>query len=235
MGTRASPFENLGLESRIISCMSMDEWEAERETYIDELYREFLESPDTEAEFRERLYDGIVGDFTDDRLTSFYVNEPRLAKPALRALADAKTLLATNSTAAFVFAAIALEVGIKSVLLKPIIHGLVYSDDAAGLVAKLFMRTRDEGMTKILLDLLDKFGGVDPRTHQRQGSARNLWDESKDIGNKRNRTVHRAESRSLEEAEFAVAVADCVLGVLFPRVIKNLGLALKADVVVALQ
>jgi hypothetical protein len=203
--------------------VSYDPWDAEREAALESLYEDFQRDPATKEIFYEQLYDEIVGDFTDSRMRSFYVNEPEVAVPALRALADARSLRSQHSTAAFLFAVVAAEVGLRSVLLKPIIYGLVHSATAAALITELAIAHKDEGFIKVLLDLLATHGGVDPRTYRRSGSSKSLWEELRTVGRKRNRVVHQAESASAEEAELAIDVAACILENLFPAVASKLG------------
>jgi hypothetical protein len=112
------------------------------------------------------------------------------------------------------------------VLLKPILHGLVHSDTAASMIAKSAINYKDQGFTKVLLDLLSSFGGVDPRGYHRINGSPTLWDEMSLVRNKRNRVVHDAETASDSEATQAIAVATCIVDDLFPRVITTLGLHL---------
>jgi len=199
----------------------IDAWE---EAGTDAIYEQVMGDPSVREQFYQELYDEIIRDFTDARLRSFYENHPDLAKPAETALADAKRLLGQDDTAAFLFGAIAAEVGLISTLLKPIVHGLVHAESAAALITRLAIRHNDENLTKILLDLLADHGKVDPRHFKRSGSAQTLWEELSAVRTKRNAVVHRADRASHGDAELAVSVAAAVLGDLFPTVVKNLGL-----------
>ena len=206
--------------------MSYSEEDARYDGAMDALYQEFVDDPYTHQHFYAELYDEIVQGFRQARLCSYYKNEPMVAESAFAALEDAKRLLLQNETAAFLFAVIAAEVTLKSTLLTPIIHGLVHADSAAALITKLAISAKDENFFKTLLDLLAIHGGVDPRTHKREGSPETLWQELKRVQVKRNRVVHSADRASVEEAELAIAVATCLLDCLFPTVVRNLGLEL---------
>ena len=206
--------------------MSMDEWEAAQDEALSALYSEFREDPDTRNSFYEELYDEIVQDFTEARLRSYFVANPELAMPAARALADARTLVPTHTTGGFLFGAIAAEVALRAVLLKPILYGLVHSDTAAALITKAAIAYQDEGFTKVLLDLLASFGGVDPRTWYRATGGQKLWDEILVVRTKRNGVMHRAESATDADAELAINVAACIVEQLFPSVVAKLGLHL---------
>ena len=134
--------------------MSMDEWEYQQEAYFEELYNEFLNDPANYNDFMERVYGEVVEDFTSTRLQSFYLEQPSVAEPAQTALADAQAFLGSHNAAAQVFAAVAAEVGLRTVLLKPIVHGLVHAEGAASLVAQLALEAKNEKVQKMLFDLL---------------------------------------------------------------------------------
>src|SRR2546426_4262150 len=89
------------------------------------------------AELYEEHRKEALEEFTAERLQSFYVANPNLAMPAQQALADARTLRDVNATAALVFGAVAMELGIKTLLLKPVVHGFVHQDSAASLITDL--------------------------------------------------------------------------------------------------
>ena len=87
--------------------------EAQYEEYMDQLYEEHKEQ--------------AIQEFIDERLQSYYSDHRLLAKPAFDALTEAKNLVHANATAAFLFSAIAVEVGLKETLVKPIVFGLVHT------------------------------------------------------------------------------------------------------------
>ena len=85
------------------------------------------------AEHKEQA----IEKFTDERLQSYYLANPSVGSPPLMSLNEARMLLPDHPTAAFVFAATAIEVAVKGVLLKPIVYGLVHSDSAAGIITDM--------------------------------------------------------------------------------------------------
>jgi len=104
--------------------MSMTLQEAEYEEFMDRLYEEHREQ--------------AIEEFTAELLQSYYRSNGLLAKPAFDALVEARNLIKTSITAAFVFSAIAMEVALKETLLKPIVHGLVHAGSVASLVTDSF-------------------------------------------------------------------------------------------------
>ena len=79
--------------------MSMTPDESRIEQQMEELYQEHKEY--------------AIEEFTIDRLQSFYLAHSTIAQPPLWALAEARDLLAEHPSAAQVFAAVAIEVGLK--------------------------------------------------------------------------------------------------------------------------
>lgn len=102
-------------------------------------------TPDEAAydEYMSHLYEEhkkeAIGEFTDERLQAYYLNHKLLAKPSVHALSEARNLIGINKTAGFLFAAIAMEVGLKTTLLKPIVYGLVHADSVAALITDLIV------------------------------------------------------------------------------------------------
>lgn len=211
-----------------------DYLEYEQEAYVESLYKEFLDEPDNYPDFIERVYDEVVANFAESRLQSYYIQHPDVATLSRTALTQARGLLGHSPTAAQVFGAIAAEVGVRTTLLLPIVHGLVHADSAAGRIAQLTITVKDDKILKILLDLLAEYGGVDLREHRRPGSSSALWEEMVEVRNKRNRVVHRADMATEEEANRAISVAAEIVEAVFEEVVDNLGLRIEGGKVVPL-
>lgn len=193
--------------------MSMTLQEAEYEEFMDRLYEEHKEQ--------------AIEEFTAELLQTYYRSNELLAKPAFDALVEARNLMQTSITAAFVFSAIATEVALKETLLKPIVHGLVHAGSVASLVTDLVMGHRSMDRYKdLLLQILREHGGVDLLSYMRSGSGKNIWQEIKSVQTKRNHIVHSAEVASEEETSLALSVASTILETLFPSVIRKMGLHL---------
>ncbi len=191
--------------------MSMTEEEARYEEWIIELYQE------------HRVL--AIEEFTAERLQSFYVANPLVAEAPLRSLAEARRLLPEHFTAAHIFAAIAVEVGLKVTLLKPVVYGLVHSESIAGIIADLVIRyTSLSKFNDPLFRILSEYGGVDLKSFKRSGSSKPLWEEMQELQQRRNKIIHQADLVSKEEATKAIAIASEILEALFPSVVAKLGL-----------
>src|SRR5262245_31974243 len=76
-------------------------------------------------------FERAVAEFTSERLQSFYLAHRDVARAPLGALSKARGLLGNHPEAALVFAAIAVEVGLRAAVLRPITYGLVHNEDLA--------------------------------------------------------------------------------------------------------
>lgn len=237
-GNRTGSGQGLGMQELSMGNEDWDyyeehRWEAEqeaaREKYESQLREQFM--PELYEEFahdvlsgKDDLYGEIVEQFASERLQSFYLTNPDLAERASRALEEARALKVQHPSAALVFAAIAVEVGLKTTLLKPILHGLVNTDSAAALIAGLVPDQHNDDFKKVLFGILKEVGGVDLLAFKRSGCNQTLWEEIRNTRTLRNQVMHGAGEVSLAEAEHAIEIASTVVEDLFPQVIAALGL-----------
>jgi hypothetical protein len=203
--------------------------DAQREDFYSRMYGQF--GPQWAEEHDEELYrqhyEDAVREFTAERLQSYYVAHPSLAEPVNGILQDAQVLLPSNRRAALVFAVIAVELAIKTVLLKPIVFGLVHIEGLARFITELTIQQTGMGRFEDLLtNILAQFGGVDLKSFTRAGSTKTLWKEIEEVQKARNAVVHRGESVPEETANLAVAIASTLLNNIFPLVLAKLDLHL---------
>jgi hypothetical protein len=193
--------------------MSMTPDEARYEEYMDQLYEEHKEQ--------------AIQEFIDERLQSYYGEHRLLAEPAFGAFTEAKKLIHTYATAAFLFSAIAVEVGLRETLVKPIVFGLVHTLSVASLITDMVLSRPDQRKYRdLLLHLLREHGDVDLYRHKRSDSCRPIWEEIMDVKKKRDLIVHQAQTATSDEANLALGVASTVIENLFPTVVGRMGLHL---------
>ncbi|HAL44342.1 MAG TPA: hypothetical protein DCP47_00225 [Phycisphaerales bacterium] len=193
--------------------MSYDEAAYEQaayEQYMEELYEKHREE--------------AIEEFTFELLRSYYNENKLLAKPAFDTLSEARKLNELHSSAGVIFAAIAMETGLKTMLLKPIVHGLVHAESVASLITDLAVsHTGMDRYRDLLLRVLQEHGGVDLNTFKRIGANKTLWEEINEIQKIRNLIMHRAEKATTQSADLALAVASEIIDHIFPSVIIKMG------------
>jgi hypothetical protein len=208
--------------------MSTSEWDAAQEEYeswqFDHFRRGLLSGTD---EAYSELASEVIESFQAERLTSYYVDHPQLAVPIVSMLREAKRMQDDYPRASLVFAFACVEIGLKTLLLVPILHGLIDSQPLAPLIVREYENQRSPDLQGILLSILKDYAGVDPTTYPVTPNGDLTFKESFDaLRKKRNAVIHRAETASISEAWDAVRLAQIVLKVFFVGVLKELNLHL---------
>lgn len=207
------------------------EWEANQEAEEDAAYDYFYNKigPEWAREHGRELLDEHYGEaveqFTSERLQSYYLANPSLATPARESLLYAQSLMPSFTQAALIFAVTATELTIKSVLLQPIITGLVHTEELASFIADL--TTKHTGLERfhtLLTEILAQLGGVQLKTFKRANSTKTLWEEVTEVQSARNALIHRGRKSNASVAGLSISVAETLLNDIFPKIVANLGL-----------
>ena len=194
--------------------------------YHSEHYHDYMEEQAIE-ELYEEMRAQAIEEFTEERLQAYYLANKLLAKPAVDFLSQARTVRTSNSTAGFLLAAIAIEVGLKATLIKPIVYGLVHAESVASLITDLTLSPMGlERYRELLFQLLKMQGGTDLKNYQRQDSRKTLWEEILEVKKLRNATMHRAQSVMEVNTALALGVASVITETIFPSVLRAMDLHL---------
>ena len=207
--------------------MSWTQEDADREQFYESMYNEF--GPQWADEHADELYrkhyDDAVKEFTAERLQSYYLKHPDMAKAAIGMMEESTALHPKHPNAALLFAASAVEITIKHLLVKPIVNGLVHNEAVADVVVSMTpVQTGSEGFKKLLFGILKKVADVDLASHKRAGSNRTLWDEWMQLQKARNDLIHDGIPPSADTLGLSSAVGVEFLTVIFPSVLATLGL-----------
>ncbi|HEY8098092.1 MAG TPA: hypothetical protein VIE65_18685 [Methylobacter sp.] len=188
-------------------------------------------------EWHSKVYDEIsseaIAEFSSELLRSYYLENPLLAKNAFTIFREAKSLAITSPTAALVLYTTAIEVMLKSTVLKPVIYGLVHNVLIADLVSDLVVKNNGiDRFQAILSVILDEYAEIDINTYKIPGHSKTIWEEIKNIQVARNAVMHRAQPALPEMAELAKEVAEIVIIDFLQGIVKNFGLQLQSDGVI---
>jgi hypothetical protein len=209
-----------------------DEFDVARDEWISSLYDDFAKDV---IAGRNDLYREVVEQFTSERLQSYYVSNSGVVQRAVWALDEARNLLTAHPEASIVCAVTAAEVGLKSGLLKPVLHGLVHDDAMAVIIADLVPDQRNNKFQSLLFGILREYGALDLSVFKRPGVAQTLWEETLTMQKLRNGVVHRGEAASSADAKKAIEIAATIVETLFPAVVSKLGLQTDAQLKVLLR
>ena len=197
--------------------MSYDLSDAAADEFYDSIDRELYPEHKTQA----------IGEFTAERLRSFYVANPCVMRPAVDAIQEGKRLnKAGHYSAALVFFVTAIEVLLKATVLKPVVHGLVHSAALADVIVEQALgQSGFVRYTKLLSKLYTEFAVLDINLITREGAEQNLLTECTTLQGVRNKIIHQGASCASEQAALGLEVADAVCQrIVFP-VLEALGLS----------
>jgi hypothetical protein len=127
-----------------------------------------------------------------------------------------------------VFAGAATEVGFEDILLKPIVYGFVHSDTFAPMIADIIEGARAVYKFKALIvHIVSEFSGINLYTFKVGGSTDSLWKDIDAVRVRRNNVLHKGNlAVTKEEAEHTILVAATLIEMIYPAVMKSLGLHL---------
>lgn len=166
-------------------------------------------------QMREELYleeeDQIIADFTADRLQSFYLKNPQVMRPAVDAIQEGKKLQAgEHYSAALIFFISAVEILLKTTLLKPVIYGLIHNEALAEVVVKNFLS--QSGFVRyenLMSKIFQELSNVNLSSVKRETSNDSLMIECKKTQDMRNRIIHQGLIIGSEDAELSRLVICC--------------------------
>jgi hypothetical protein len=193
----------------------------ERDAAIDEMYERI----------GEELYPAhrvqAIGEFTAERLSSYYLANPMVMRPAVDALQEAKRLKANgHHSAAVVFCATTIELLLKATLLQPIVYGLVHNDSLADIIVKHALGQAGFDRYRSLLSrLFQDLAGLDLAEVSRDGVSVRLIDEGRLVQDLRNDIIHKGQTCDEAAAENAFDVAVAVFEKIVVDVLWSIGLA----------
>lgn len=189
-----------------------------------QLYEEM--GPRWLEEHSQELFDEATKRFTEQRLKAYFLANPMLAAPAINAVEYARTLLPGFPVAALVFAGISAELTWKTVILKPLVAGVVHVPALADeIVNRAVPKTGGlKQLDEFLAIVMRETAAIDFKTYKRAASSELLMTELKRIADTRNEVLHQAKGCDAGTAQFAVEVAESMLQELLPKLVSSLGL-----------
>lgn len=204
----------------------MNEWYDEESEGYERLFQQI--GPEWANEHAQQLFEENARLFTAQRLKSYYVQHPEVARPAVSTVEYAKTLMPGFPAAAFVFAATSVELTWKTAILKPLVSGVVHVETLAEeIVDRAVPKTGGLAqLEKFLSAILKEISTIDLTTYKRSNTKELLRLEINKIAQARNVVLHTGHGVDSATAKHAIEVAESMLLELFPKLIDSLGLKL---------
>lgn len=160
-------------------------------------------------------------EFTYKKIEKFYESNHEIVTVPLQNLSDAKTLFENQFyTSAFIHAIISIEVGIKSVILKPILYSLTIDENAGHLLyAQTFKQKSLKQIDKFYYNVLEKLTGLDFKKKKRGSCKSTIWEEWGKLQDLRNNVLHQGLSVEKADVENAIRMASYVCDEIIPIVL----------------
>ncbi|MDR7307044.1 hypothetical protein [Rhodoferax saidenbachensis] len=182
------------------------------------------------AEIHESIAAEAISGFTSGRLRSYYVQNPSIARNVFAIYREAKSAVSVSPTAALVLFTAAIEVTLKTTILKPVIYGLVHNESIADLVSDLVVKNNGLDRFKdVLSKILGQYSSLDLENYRVDGHEKTVWDEITLVQKARNAASHRADPVTEEMALLAQKVAAVIITELLQGLLNELGLELHKD------
>lgn len=178
----------------------------------------------------EELYEDhkyrAIDEFISERLTSFYVSNPMVMRPAVEAIQEGKRLQSNgHNAAALVFFVTAIEVLLKATLLRPVLYGLIHNEAVAEIfVQEAIKQTGFDRYEKLISNLFEELAGDQLSEVTRPDAESPILSECKQLQKIRNGIVHRGDNCEAKDAERARLVAIAVFEKVVRPVLYRIGL-----------
>jgi hypothetical protein len=173
-------------------------------------------------EYELEMANRAVEEFQIDRLQSYYKAHSDLAEKSIGKLDAARALSPVSPNAALVLAMTSLEVGFKSIVVRPIMTGLVHNESLSEFVTEVFVKSaKPDGVLEMVGRVLKEYASIDLQNVIVGNHKKSYWEEMTQWRKVRNAVLHRAETCSKEDAARVIELADYLRGVLFPELLKG--------------
>jgi hypothetical protein len=193
--------------------------DAERDAAWDKMWEQM--SDELYSEHKEQA----IEEFTTERLQSFYLRNPDILAPGIGMYIEAKELEDKHPSASYVFATSAIELFLKSSLLKPVVYGLIHNESLSKIIVEtVFSSSGFERYNKLLSGLFSELAGIDIKKVKSVGSDRFLLQEASEVQKKRNLIIHQGIVVECSDAKVAIGVAYGVLHNIINPLLLGIGL-----------
>lgn len=204
--------------------MGVTESDAARDEWIDELREEFR------LELHDEISEEAVRTFTRELAYKALKGlSPQVLK-VKAVLDEAEAVRSVSPSATVLFAASAVEITLKKLILEPLIVGLIHNEGAAEFFTRALVGQHSLKLARErVVELLEKVVGYDLKQYVRTGASISLLNETIALAKQRDGIVHRGDKATEADAAQALTLAaetldgvfDTVLGYFDLRLIRH--------------
>lgn len=126
-------------------------------TTIDDILHDMFMQELGEDERTEELRQAAIFDFKLDRMRDYYLQNRAVLVPAFHALDEGRRLLPLHPGASLLYSMIAVEVGIRKGMLRPVLRGSIHQDWVLDLLPDALLgRLSNDRMSPLFGGVLDR-------------------------------------------------------------------------------
>jgi len=196
--------------------MSMTEQEAEMEEFYNRMSEELY------PEHKEQAID----EFIEERMQSYYLLNPDVIKAPLDCYHHANEIMRVSPSCALVMYTTSIELFLKSVLLKPVLYGIIHNENIADMIVNV--STGQSGFSrynKLLTKLC--YHAADIKLNEIAGmEGKPILNEAEEVQTIRNRVVHQGYMATVEEMGKSKNIATLMLDEVVEPVLNKMNLIL---------
>jgi hypothetical protein len=129
-------------------------------------------------EYESEMAQQAVEEFQTERLQSYYRQHLDLAANSVGKLDEARSVLSVSPNAALVFAMSSIEVGWKSIVVRPIMSGLVHTESFSEFITEMFVKgSKADDVLRIVNRVLKEYSSIDLQTTKLAHHRTTYWQE----------------------------------------------------------
>ena len=196
--------------------MSYDEQDAAMDEFYERMSEELY------PEHKEQAID----EFIEEKMHSYYLVNPSVIQAPIDCYHHANELLQISPQCALVMYTTAIELFLKSVLLKPVLYGMIHNENVANMIVD--STTGQSGFSRYnkLLNTLCHHA-ADVELNEIKGmDGKPILVEVEEVQKIRNRVVHQGYVASVEEMGKAKNIASLILTKVVEPVLNNMNLVI---------
>ena len=170
-----------------------------------------------------------IEQFIEERLQSYYLKNPNIIKAPMDCSNHANELMEVSPRCALVMYTTAIELYLKSVLLKPVLYGMVHNENMATLIMEA--STGQSGFNrynKLLNSLCLHAANIDLSSILGM-QKKPILKEAEEIQTIRNKVIHQGYEATTNEMGKAKNIAYLMLTEVVEPVLNNLELVIGTD------
>lgn len=194
--------------------MSYDEQDAAMDDFYDRMSEELY--PDHKEQ--------AIDEFIEERMQSYYLQNPNIIQTPIDCYHHANELIEVSPQCALVMYTTTIELLLKSVLLKPVLYGMVHNENIANLIVN--STTGQSGFSRYnkLLGSLCLHAAKTKLNDIKGNNGKPILSEAEEIQKIRNRVVHQGYFSTIDEMGKAKNIANLVLSEVVEPVLNNMNL-----------